>query len=115
MSLFPLVYIKFPKTGLGNKMLVWARGYVFAHINGMQLITSSWFHLSFGAFIRNENKKRIYAGYFKGASIVKRIFIAIFSKFNKKDVEPEIEKIKSVKHDMYFFYKIYSQFVSSKL
>lgn len=66
------VYVKFPKTGLGNMMLVWARAIVFARINGLEIITSSWWGFRWGTFFRGERKKRLYKNYFKETSLVKR-------------------------------------------
>jgi Glycosyl transferase family 11 len=71
-----IVYIKLPKAGLGNKLVVWARGYVFAHNNHLSLFRSSWFYLNIGPWIRNEKKKRIYLHYFKNRDI-KSFFIAL--------------------------------------
>ena len=51
------VYIKFPKTGLGNMLLVWARGVAFAKLNNLSYGTSSWWGLRWGALIRREQKK----------------------------------------------------------
>jgi hypothetical protein len=67
------VYIRFPKAGLGNMMLVWAKGIVFAHLNNLPFITSSWWGLHWGALLRNERKRRIYSGYFVESPVVKRL------------------------------------------
>ena len=60
----PDVYVKFPKTGLGNMLLVWAKGVVFASDNNLSCYTSQWWGLRWGALLRGEKKKRFYIGYF---------------------------------------------------
>jgi len=54
-----------PKTGLGNKLYVWAKGLVFAHINQTRLLSLNWTQLSLGTFLRGEKSKRIYFNQFK--------------------------------------------------
>lgn len=58
------VWVQFPKTGLGNMLLVWANAFVFAQVNNLELHTSRWWAFHWGAFWRGESKKRFYAGYF---------------------------------------------------
>lgn len=62
------VYVQFPRTGLGNMMLTWARGWLFAHLNDLPMVTSSWGKIQWGAWIRWERKKRTYWGYFSECS-----------------------------------------------
>lgn len=64
------VYVKFPKTGLGNMLLVWANALIFSQINQLEMTTSSWWGLRTGALLRRERKKRIYHNYFKETSIL---------------------------------------------
>ena len=57
------VYVDFPKVGLGNMLLVWARAVVFCKLNNLDLTTSSWWGLRWGALLRRESKKRLYYQY----------------------------------------------------
>lgn len=57
-------YAQLPQTGLGNMLLVWARALVFAHLNNLPLITSSWTHFNIGPLIRREKRSRLYWNYF---------------------------------------------------
>lgn len=66
------VYVKMPKTGLGNMLLVWANAIVFAKINGLEMITSSWWGFRWGAILRREKKKRLYKSYFNETPFYKR-------------------------------------------
>ena len=72
------VYVKFPKAGLGNLLLIWARAKVFAHINQLQIVTAPWWGFRRGAWIRNEKKKRLYNGYFKESRGIENLQIKIF-------------------------------------
>lgn len=58
------VLVKFPKVGLGNMMLIWARGVVFSHINKCTYITTGWWGFRWGALFRKEKRNRIYFNYF---------------------------------------------------
>ena len=74
-------------------MLVWAKGLVFARINNLELITSSWFGYRWGAILRWEKKKRFYRNYFKETPFYKRALIRFQSSGSKIIIEPEITKI----------------------
>ena len=87
------VYIKFPKTGLGNLLLVWARGVVFAKMNGIHYYSSSWWGLRWGALLRGEQKKRLYWGYFIETSLKKQIQLSLKYHFGKTIIEPPLQII----------------------
>ena len=59
-----IVHAKLPRTGLGNKLTVWARAVVFAHNNNLPLITTGWWHIPIGTILRRETQ----------ATLVQRIF-----------------------------------------
>ena len=54
---------KLPRAGLGNKLLVWARAWVFAQQHRLPLFVSGWCHLHVGPFLRRQ-KNRFYWNYF---------------------------------------------------
>jgi hypothetical protein len=89
-----LVFVKFPRYGLGNLMLLWANAFIFSHLNNLPFLTSPWWGINFGSWFRKEKNKRFYYGYFKSSSIIefiKYFFILLFAKkfrnniFNKQD------------------------------
>jgi len=86
----PKVYAKFSRTGLGNLMLIWARGLVFARLNNLPFICSLWYGLRIGPILRNEPKKRFYWGYFKETPFWQLISTNIFSWFVKKKYNPSL-------------------------
>jgi hypothetical protein len=101
------VYIKFPKTGLGNMMLVWARGVVFAHLNNLPYTTSSWRGLRLGALIRWEKKKRLYLGYFIETPYLKKFQIGYKYWFAKVQIEPPVQIIsKNNTADLFVFKEV---------
>ena len=71
------VYVKFPKTGLGNMLLVWANALVFAKINALEIGTSSWWGFHWGSILRGEKKKRIYHNYFKETPLRKKTIFTL--------------------------------------
>lgn len=108
-----LVYVKFPKTGLGNMLLPWARGVVFARLNNFELVTSSWFDLRWGALFRREQRSRLYWRYFKETPIAKRLLVRFNLNFKKIVIEPTIEKLRgdlSCGNTIYLFNKIIADY-----
>lgn len=99
-----IVYVQFPKTGLGNLLLVWARAKVFAHINDLPIVTSPWWGFRLGAWVRGERKKRLYWGYFKEDSWVKRLRVQ-FRK-NQPGVvhEPPVAKLEETARNHFFLF-----------
>jgi hypothetical protein len=99
------VFVKFPKTGLGNLMLVWARARVFAYLNNLPLITSSWWALRPGTWIRNERKKRFYWKYFKESTLLQRLEMRFVLHLKDKQVvrEPEAKILSNKEKKDYHF------------
>ncbi len=105
------VFVKFPKAGLGNMLLTWSRGYIFANLNNLELFTSSWTRIHAGAWLRRERKKRLYKGYFKEGNILKSAIFFFSLSFNKKIHEPQVEKMASTNGDtVYIFDKIFTDY-----
>jgi hypothetical protein len=82
------VFIKLPKTGLGNMLIVWARGYVFAYENNFELFVSRWWGIRLGTWLRNESRKRLYWGYFKEDNYAKRLRLFLLKPFLTSVTEP---------------------------
>lgn len=87
-----IVYVKFPLTGLGNMLLTWSRGFLFARLNGLEMVTSGWGAIRWGSWLRWERKKRMYGGYFKEDSFWKKRRIARRARAVQLVVEPVVEK-----------------------
>lgn len=83
------VYVQFPDMGLGNKMLLWARGFVFAHKFRLEFFCSSWWGIHPGSWIRNEKHKRLYWNYFINDSLLKKIRLCYYKLISKKIYEAE--------------------------
>lgn len=100
------VVVKFPRTGLGNMLLIWARAKIFASKNDLPLITPSWTKIHYGAWLRNETHKRMYWGYFKRNSF--NFLYAISKLFLKEIKERNIQAPTNTKrHKAYIFNEIY--------
>jgi hypothetical protein len=102
------VYVKFPKTGLGNLLLIWARAYVFSEINHLPLVASSWWAFRWGAWLRNEKKKRFYFGYFKEDSFFNRVSFRFYGWMHKVIYNPSVRKLTQNNNDdcLYLFNKV---------
>lgn len=106
-----VVYVKFPKAGLGNMLLTWSRAYVFSNINNLEMHTSSWTNIHFGAWVRRETKKRLYAGYFKQGGLLKTILFFYYLLVNKKIYEPPVKKLASPEvNKIFVFNKIFTDY-----
>ncbi|NTS43792.1 alpha-1,2-fucosyltransferase [Flavisolibacter sp. BT320] len=103
-----LVYVSFPKTGLGNLLLVWARAKVFSHRHSIPLITSAWWGIRWGSWLRNEQKKRLYWGYFRGSSIQNRVKARVACRVLPVIREPEDESANG-QPSVYFFSTIVTE------
>ena len=84
------VFVKFPKVGLGNMMLIWARAVVFSNIHGCHYITSSWWGIRWGTFLRKEKRKRMYFNYFIESSFWSKIFFRVHLVFRDKIYNPPL-------------------------
>jgi hypothetical protein len=63
-----IVHARVPRAGIGNMLLVWARARVFASRNELQMVATGWGTPRVGPWLRGEERKRIYAHYFRPAS-----------------------------------------------
>lgn len=98
------VYVKFPKSGLGNLLLIWARAKVFSHLNGYPLVTSRWWGVRWGSWIRNEQRKRMYWGYFRESSLRQKLAIHFLKKRRSIVYEPwPTERLRPTKPVLFFF------------
>ncbi|WP_121357032.1 alpha-1,2-fucosyltransferase [Flavisolibacter nicotianae] len=86
------VYADLPKIGLGNLLLIWARAKVFSELNGVPLVTSSWWGIRLGAWKRNEKQKRIYWGYFQESPLQKRMTMLFRKRLHRVVNEPPVAK-----------------------
>ncbi len=102
------VYIKIPKSGLGNMMLVWAYGIAFAELNRLPVTVSRWWGFRWGALLRREKKNRLYRGYFKEERLLKRFVSSARTLFSKKVHNPGLKKVESVsaRNVVYIFDKL---------
>ena len=66
----PIFYVKLPKAGLANKLLVWAHALAFTKKLNVPFYMYGWFDFHIGPFLRREKKKRLYLNYFKSKSIL---------------------------------------------
>ncbi|MEO6231211.1 MAG: alpha-1,2-fucosyltransferase [Ferruginibacter sp.] len=86
-----IVFITFPKTGLGNMLFIWARGLVFSQINRLPMVTASWWGFRWGAIIRKEKRNRLYWKYFKETPLLTRLAIKLSLK--QRIIEPPVQRI----------------------
>ncbi|MFN7116759.1 MAG: hypothetical protein ACK4TA_08150 [Saprospiraceae bacterium] len=100
------ILVQFPKTGLGNLMLVWARAVVFARLNGLEYVTSGWSSIRWGAWLRNERKKRLYLGYFHTEQWWERWQMKWILRFGNIKLEPPIQKLgDQLEKNCYYLFK----------
>jgi len=86
-----VVFARLPRAGLCNKLLVWARAFVFAHKYGLPLYVFGWSEFKIGPYLRFERSKRRYWGYFKSHSKPGMILSLIFPFCYKIKNEPNLD------------------------
>ncbi len=74
-------------------LFVWARGVVFAKLNHLPWYTSSWWGIRPGAFLRREQRKRLYWNYFTGTSFLKKLQLLARYRFGKVCKEPAVQQL----------------------
>jgi hypothetical protein len=102
---FHKVYVDLPNTGLGNKMLVWAKGLCFAQKHGLHLSCSKWWSFQLGAWYRQELKKRVYFDYFNEDSFLKRLQF-YFIRLSTKNIHYPKKLLLSNSSVIYVFHQV---------
>ena len=106
-----VVYVQFPKAGLGNMMLTWSRAYVFSVLNNLEMCTSSWTKIHVGAMLRNEKSYRLYFSYFIGTSFAKKVRFFLYRIFKKIVKEPSVQKLENESgNSLFYFHKIFTDY-----
>jgi len=97
-----IVFIKLPRSGLGNKLIIWGHGIQFSDVNQLKSYTFGWFDFKVGTFLRKEKKKRLYFGFFNRSFFDFSFFYKII--FYRKEYNPTIFTEKS--NFVYIFNKL---------
>ena len=63
-KIFTYCHAKLPSAGLGNKLFVWARAYIFAQLNRMPLVVTGWTQPHLAPFLYGGGF-RLYLNYFR--------------------------------------------------
>jgi hypothetical protein len=85
------VYCKIPRAGLGNMLLVWAKGFVFAKKYELEFSHSGFLSLQPGAWIRREKSSRLYWNYFVEKKIRRWVRFKVYGLKLKKVVNPSFD------------------------
>ncbi len=101
-------YCNFPRAGLGNLMLVWARTVVFAHENNISHIVDPWWGFRMGPLLRREKKKRLYFGYFKETSVFRLAMFKLYARLAKKVQDPDLVKLTDEQRNSATVYEFHS-------
>lgn len=90
------VYARLPRAGLGNKLFVWARAWVFAHQNDLPLLISMWGQVKLGPLLRGERHSRAYWGYFGRPGIAELLAGRAALALLPQEREPSIRKLSPI-------------------
>lgn len=84
-----IVLVELPRTGLGNKLLLWAKAYTFAQQHGFEIYVKNWFHIPIGTILRREKSKRWYRGFFiQEHGLLNAMRLAYFKRTKQVVTEP---------------------------
>lgn len=113
LAKFDLCYFGLFGSGLGNKLLPWARAVLCAKHRNWPILWPNWAQMKIGPFLRNEYDKRTYIGLFKNngeyISGLKKLYI--LSKFQSYPEEILKEDFK-IKNGIVEFYGLKDRFSS---
>lgn len=99
-----IVHARLPRTGLGNKLLVWAKAKVFGADNHLPVITTGWAEIKIGPFLRRERFKRYYFGYFRRERLLALLHLICSYLLYNRIKEPKLINQKtSLKSFLYIF------------
>jgi hypothetical protein len=100
-----IAYSKLPRTGIGNKLFVWAQGYVFSKTNNCRHITTGWTKLHIGPILRGDASWRFYRGYTKTSKLFFDSFVlfTIFPFKKKKFLKQEDCDKTQIQESIYCF------------
>lgn len=60
-----IAFSKLPRSGIGNKLFIWAQGLIFSKVNNCDFYTIGWVKLHIGPIFRREKSFRFYFGYIR--------------------------------------------------
>lgn len=95
----PTVLAVLPNAGLGNKLFVWAKAEVFAHLNDLDVLTVGWAYPKMRPLLRGERSSRMYARYFRQTGLMKRVELAYRCSLGRKLWEPPCARMKDLTPD----------------
>lgn len=61
----PVLFVRFNRCGMCNKLITWAKAYVWSQKHNVDLDISGWVHIPIGSIRRWDRSWRWYVGYFK--------------------------------------------------
>lgn len=79
-------YSKLSRTGIGNKLFIWAQGFVFSQVNNCKHITLGWTKFHIGPILRGENSLRLYLDYVHPLKSFYHSFLLLFYSIYKKKI-----------------------------
>ena len=86
-----LVLVLLPKSGLGNKLYVWAQAYSFAHLNQLKVLELGWTQPSLRPIMRRERSNRLYLGQFRSPRIEDFLLLLKNRLKSKPIINPPLE------------------------
>ncbi len=99
-----VVTVKLPRTGLGNRLLPWARAVSFSARNNYRMLDPFWPQLKVGPLLRGERDARIYASEFRNLpGIVDVLQSRISHLFLKVELDPQLKEARHHDGRLYVF------------
>jgi len=97
-----ICHASLPNAGLGNKLFVWARAWIYAKKNKLPLVVSGWNQLQLAPILKGGDL-RLYFNYFKNVRQLNWAKWQI-AKFNFNEiVEPDLESLADKPFSIYKF------------
>lgn len=87
------VYSRIPRAGLGNMLLVWARGFAFSNKHSLEFAHSGFMSFQPGPWLRKEKSKRVYWNIFVRQSPGKLFRYMLYKAAYKKVTDPSSDSL----------------------
>ena len=99
------VVVWLPRAGLGNKLYLWAKGWVFARLNQGQFHCFGWTQLKLGPILRSEKCSRLYWDQLRRETLIAAVSTGFHWLTSHKVIDPPVERVSLITGKTTFIFR----------